>query len=260
VKKRVAIGVGIALVVGIAVAVWLLLSRLDSLVARVIEAQGSRIAGSAVRVGSVHIDLREGRGTIRGLRVANPPGFSSGDAFELGEIALDIDTRSLGGRPIAIDELRVEEPVAHFEVDAKGRSNFEVLRQHAESASAGEAAAPGPAEPASGESTRLRIGRFALEGGRVRADVSALDPKREPIEAPLPPIRLRDVGGPRGATPGEIGKTLLTAFTGSVVRTVAGSQLGSLLERQIGGEAGKAASGLLKHLLDQPRGQGADAP
>lgn len=257
-KKRIAIGVGIALVVGIAVAVWLVLSRLDSLVASVIETQGSRIAGSPVHVGAVHIDLREGRGTIRGLRVANPPGFSSGDAFELGEISLDLDTRSLGGTPIAIDELRIEEPVAHFEVDAKGRSNFEVLRQHAASVSAGQGAAP--AESGPGESTRLRIGRFALEGGRVQADVSALDPKRQPIEAPLPPIRLRDVGGPKGATPGEIGKTLFTAFAGSVVRTVAGSQVGGLLEKQIGGEAGKAASGLLQQLLERPRGQGTGTP
>ena len=74
--KKILIGVFVALLLGAGAALWFLSSRLDSLVAGLIEQYGSQIVGTPVRVGSVAIDLRAGRGTIRGLRVANPEGYS----------------------------------------------------------------------------------------------------------------------------------------------------------------------------------------
>ncbi len=251
--KRVLLGGVLLVVLALGVAAWLLLSRLDSLVASVIEDTGSEIAGTAVRVGSVEIDLRAGRGTIRGLRVANPEGFSSGDAFRLGEIVLDLDPATVTGSPVVIDELRVNAPEASFEVDGQGRSNFAVLKANVERHSARGAGSGGqagtPEEPEA-EGPRIRIDAFAFEKGAVRADLSALDPEAKPLEATLPTLKLREVGGSAGGTPDEIGKALLGAFTAVVVRTVAADQAGRRLEKAIGGEAGKEAGDLLKRLFD----------
>ena len=75
-KTRIAIIAGAGLLFLAAVAVYLLLSNLDSLVERGIEKFGSEAAGTKVSVDRVAIDLRQGRGSILGLTVANPPGFS----------------------------------------------------------------------------------------------------------------------------------------------------------------------------------------
>jgi hypothetical protein len=61
--------------------------------------EGTEIVGTRVRVDSVDIELAAGRGTIRGVRVANPEGYSDADAISLAEIELAIDARSLREQP-----------------------------------------------------------------------------------------------------------------------------------------------------------------
>jgi len=243
--KKVLIGVAVLLVVVIGAAVWFVTQRLDSFVASLIEQQGTAITGTAVRVGGVDIDLRAGRGSIRGLRVANPSGYSGSEAFTLGEITLDIDLASITSSPIGIDELVVGAPEANFEVDARGRSNFQVIKSNVDRYTAGSGAAEEPTT-AAGEPMRLRISRFRFEDGRVRADISALDVERDSFDAKLPSLRLGDVSG----TPGEIGKTVITAFTTQVAKTVAAQQGSRYLEDRIGGEAGKAVGETLRRFLE----------
>ena len=55
-----------------------------------------------MRVDSVDIELAAGKGTIRGVRVANPEGYSSDDAIALAEIELAIDARSVGEQPFRV--------------------------------------------------------------------------------------------------------------------------------------------------------------
>lgn len=242
VKRILIVGI-LVLVTAVAVAAWFLLANLDSLVASAIEDEGSRVVGTSVRVGSVSIDVRGGSGTIRGLRVANPAGFSRGDAFTLGEITLVLDTGSLTSSPVVVERIRVAEPSANYEVDSVGRSNFGTLKSNVEKYNAGAA-------PAEGEPLKLVIRDFAFEKGVVRADFTAVDANQAPLQAELPTVRRKNLGAPSGASADRISKELLGAFTNAVVRAVSASQAASQLERKIGGDAGKAAGGLLKKIMD----------
>ena len=249
--KRILAVAGVVLVLAVAGIAWFVLTRLDSMVAQLIETHGSQATGTSVRVGSVSIDLRRGRGTIRGLRVGNPQGYSRGDAFQLGEITLDIDLGSVQSSPIVIDELTVRAPKASYEVDAKGRSNFDAIKANLD-----RGAGAAPAETSGGESLppRIAIKRFVFQKGSVSADFRAVDPKREKLEAELPPVRLQNVGGSKGGTPGELGKTIAGAFTRAVAKTVAANEAGRATEKavgdKLGGEAGKAAGDLMKKIMD----------
>lgn len=249
--KRILVVAGVVVVLAVAAVAWFVLTRLDSLVAQAIETYGSQAVGTSVRVGSVSIDLGKGRGTIRGLRVANPEGFSRGDAFQLGEIILDIELASLNASPIVIDELTVDGPEARYEVDARGRSNFDAIKANLDK---GSSAAP--AEPKEGAAAppRIAIKRFAFQEGAVQADFRAVDPQREVLEAQLPAVRLQNVGGSRGGTPAELGKTIAGAFTRSVAKTVAAHEAGRAAEKavgeKLGDDAGRAAGGLLKKIMD----------
>ena len=249
-KRILAVG-AVLLVLAVAAIAWFLSTRLDSLVAQLIETHGSQATGTAVRVGSVSIDVTGGRGTIRGLRVANPKGYSRGDAFQLGEITLAIDLGSVRSNPIVIDELTVSAPKASYEVDASGRSNFDAIKANLDRGSSGAApdASEGDAPP-----PRIAIKRFAFQEGTVSADFSDVDPKRPKLEAALPSLRLQNVGGSKGGTPAELGKTIAGAFTRAVGKTVAANEAGRATEKavgdKLGGEAGKAAGDLMKKIMD----------
>ncbi len=235
-----AISVGIAILVAAgAYLVW----SLDARVARAIEAHGTRIVGTKVHVDSVDLDLRAGRGTIHGVRVANPDGYSSGDAISLVAIELAIDASSIGSQPLRVTRVRVGDSVVNFELRADGGSNIEHIRRHisGESAGATEEPAP-PVDP-----QRFAIGDFAFAGGEiflVRPGVEV------PERVHMPGLEMRDVGGGDGATGGEVGKQIARAFTRRVVAATAGHQLGRAVEKELGETAGEAAESILRQVLD----------
>jgi hypothetical protein len=235
-----AVAVGIALLVG---AGAYLLWSLDARVARAIEEQGTRIVGTRVRVDSVHIELAAGRGTIRGVRIANPEGFSAADAISLAEIELAIDARSLRERPFRITQVRVGDSVVHFEISEDGASNIGRITRNVARSSGERAGGPAPR----GQPMRFAIGEFAFAGGEIfLARPGAVD--RERVH--LPDLALRDLGGANGATGGEIGEQIARAFMRRVIATTAGHQLGRAVEKELGEAAGDVAESILRNVLD----------
>ena len=234
----VAVALGIAALIGAgAYFLW----SLDARVARAIEAEGTQIVGTRVRVHSVHISLAKGRGTIRGVRVANPDGYSDADAISLAEIELAIDARSLREQPFRITRVRVGDSVVNFEVHADGGSNIAQIAQHISHGSDSEKPQP------RGEPQRLAIGEFAFAGG----EILLAHPGAEGTErVDLPGLELRDLGGQRGATGGEIGEQIARAFTRRVLAATAGHQVGRAVEKELGGAAGDAAETILRHVLE----------
>lgn len=249
--KKFAIAIGVLFVLVLAViggGVYYTLSSLDGLVKSAIEKYGSEMTGCRVRVGSVEILLMEGSGTIRNLRVANPSGFSDADAFELGEITLDIDVESLTKSPIVLDRIVIAKPQVVFEVDANGQTNIQAIQKNLErySPPSGSTSSSG-GEAGAGTDVKLRITRFRFDEGRVAADTSAVGGKK--YELALPAIDRKDVGGRSGATGAEIGQEIMTAYSTRIAKVVASQQLDRLLDEKVGGEEGEAAKKLLKKFM-----------
>jgi hypothetical protein len=124
------------LVIGIAGAVYYVMTNLDSIVKGAIEKYGSEAAKTAVRVSSVSIRLTEGKGEISGLTVANPHGFSSPNVFRLGKISVKIDTRSVTSSPIVIDEIHISSPQVVYEMNQVLASNILVLKKNIQESAA----------------------------------------------------------------------------------------------------------------------------
>jgi len=255
-KKWVAI-IGLLVIVALAVGVFTLLRSLDAIVEAAIETYGSEITGTAVRVGSVEILLTKGRGTIRDLTIANPSGFSSDSAFSLGEIILGIEPNSVTENLVVIDEVTVRAPRVTYELDAHLGSNIQTILDNIEryagssgssSGGGGDGGATGSAE---GPDIRLAVKRFTFEKGRVEADARAVG--GEVLKVELPPLSMQNLGGSRGAPPGDIGSEVLEAYTRVIVKTVgkqqAKKQLDKVIDDRLEGEEGKAAKKLLRGLL-----------
>jgi hypothetical protein len=246
--KRILIGVVALAVVGLGVALYLLISNLDSIVEGAIEQYGSELAGTAVRVASVSIEITAGKGTIRGLTIDNPRGFESDHAFRLAEITLDIDAGSIQTRePVIIDAIVIRAPEVTYELNASGQSNIQIIRGNLERAP-DSGGAEDTSDQGAGEATRVAIKRLVFEQGKVRVQTSAVGGVHATVA--LPALRMSNLGGTRGATGAELGKTVLSAYTRQVLKAVATDQLDRVIDNKLGDAAGEASKKLLRGLLE----------
>jgi len=205
--KKLLIALGVIIIV-IAVALYLVIGNLDTIVKKAIEHFGSEVTQTAVRVKKVHIDLAKGSGGIYGLTVANPKGFSGKPAISLGEASIQLDLNALGKDLVVIDRVNVSKPEVNYEMDAKRQGNLNALYSNiSKSLPAGgkqktESGGAGP---------KLIIRKMDFNGGAISALIIPLNNKTYP--AKLPPIHMTNLGAPKGATGGEIAKEVLSRLT-----------------------------------------------
>ncbi len=230
------------LLVVAAVGVAYLLLSLDARVARAIEDSVSRSLGAEASVAGVDLTLTEGRGTIRGLTVANPEGFSDADLFRFDEIDLRIDAASVGEQPFRVTAVRIGESTVRFEVTESGDSNIEHVVHHL------SAHKPKDDETQSGgEPQRVAIEALRFDGGEILVWREGDD---EPETVKLPPLEMSDLGGEDGATGGELSREIARVFTRRVVAATAGHELGRAVGKELGDTAGEVAESILRNILD----------
>jgi hypothetical protein len=247
----------LTLVVVIAVIVvggiYYLSTNLDPLVKNAIEKYGAQSLGVPVTVSGVSIAPGSGEGTIRGLRVANPPGFSDQAVFELDQITVRVDITSVTGNPVLIEEIRIVGPRVNVEANSGGGINMDVIRRNAQKGASAEPSPPAPADtPSSADEAsalRLRIARFIFEQGVVVGDLSQTGGKQ--YQADLPELRLSNLGGDAGATPSQISQEITSAVTSAVSKVIAQQGVSELIDRNLKGKDAEAAKGLLKGILNK---------
>lgn len=231
-KKALLIAVAI-LLVGAGLIVWRVLANLDAIVASLIESEGSKALGTSVAVSGVDIDLRGGGAAIAGLTVANPPGWTAPNAFELDRVAVDIDLASLKTPVIVLREIDIAETRVAYEMRANGANNLQELLDGIES---GTETAPEEKE-AGGSDMLLRIDSLKFAGLKATARVE--DP-REPgtvkeEQLTLPALDMTQVGGEGGAPP----QTIAAQIGGQMAREVIGAAAKKGLTELLKDEAGK---------------------
>ncbi|MFO7915154.1 MAG: hypothetical protein R6U43_05630 [Candidatus Krumholzibacteriales bacterium] len=232
------------IVVVIAAGIWLLFSNLNSMVAGMIEKYGSEATQTSVTVSEVDISISDSKGSIKGLNVANPEGFAGASAFDMDNITLDINVESLRSSPMIMEEIRVMAPVVYAEFTGGGSSNINQLRGNVEEYTAGK----GDEAETEKEQKRLIIRKFIFEEGEIEVDATALGAGKRTVT--LPEIRMTDIGGEEGATPGEIAAIILKSVAGKAVSQVANSELKSIIEKNLGGEGAEKAKELINKALD----------
>jgi len=206
--KKVVLGAILVLLITIGFGVYYLLSNLDSLVKSAIETYGSEATQTSVRVDNVKIVLQDGSGAIRGLTIGNPKGFATPNAFSLGEIATQIDLKSLSEDVPVIEHITIRAPEVFFELNEKGQNNLDKLKSNlqagASTSSSSSSAKSGGSEP------KLIIRKLIFSGGNIHARVVPTD---KDYELKLPNIQMNDLGGKTGATPSQIASQALKVLT-----------------------------------------------
>jgi len=237
-KYRLIVALAVIIIAAIA-GIFFFVANVDSLVKRAIEKYGSRATATEVTVASVRIGLREGSGSIAGLSIGNPEGFSTPGAFSLGELSIKLDTSTLTKDLVVIEQIKVSAPRVVYEINRAGKANLNAIR---DSLSAyGKSGEPGRAEK-KGKGKRLVIRRLIIEEGEMEAHL-ALKPGK-PLRVKVGRMELHNVGGRGGSTPGEIAvqaiRPLVEGAIKAAGRTGVKSYLEDVVEEGIG-ERGREA-------------------
>ena len=197
--KKLAIGIVVLLAV-IGISLVFIGTRIDGIVASVIEEEGSAATQTDVSVGSVSLSLQNAAGSLSGLTIANPEGFA-GNAIEMDDFFVSLDPESLRGDTIVIPELTVSG--ARIAVTQQGtRNNLDEILGNIRQLGGNDRSDDGD-----GPDIRVVIERFVLEDAMATVDLPSMD---EPKQIELPMIELNGIGrGNGGATSAEVSRALL---------------------------------------------------
>ncbi|WP_405235019.1 DUF748 domain-containing protein [Lentisalinibacter orientalis] len=205
-----------AIVVVIAAGLVYVYTQLDTIVAGLIEEQGSAATGTPVRVSGVSIDLGEARAEIAGLTVGNPEGYG-GDAMSLGRFVIRIDPATVTENTIVLKEVTVSGATVNLIQRATG-SNLRELMKTLESAGGGQHQAD-----EAGPGRKLIIERFVLEDASASVSLPDLDEQRS---VDIPRIQLTDIGrASGGATGTEVARQVLEPVIERVLQSAATESL-----------------------------------
>jgi len=212
----------------LAIIVWQVAANLDSIVAGVIEDEGSQALKTDVRVSGVSIDLKAGKAGIAGLTIANPDGYSSAKLFDLEGIEVDLDLSSLSDDVLIIESIRIQNPKVNFEVDKAGENNMQTLLNNIES----EASEGGDA--AEGEALKMIITKLEFSGGQLRA-TSELKPGEE-LDLKLGAIKMSNIGKPEGGVTADVvAQEITSELAGVILTAVAKAGITKTIEKKTKG-------------------------
>jgi uncharacterized protein involved in outer membrane biogenesis len=218
------------------------------------EKYGTEATQAEVKVGGVKIGLRDGSGQITNVTIGNPKGFTTPQAFSLGEVKLVVDPATVTKDVITIKEVLIDKPQVTYEPNLAGGGNLEAIQKNvsAYAAKMGGSGSSGTPSTASSSGSKPEkkfiIERVTIQGGQVSIKSPAL--AQANASTALPAINLRDIGKAKGgATPAEISNEIIGAISQQAARAAA-SNLGGVLQGLQGGGGAGGAGGA----ADQLRG------
>ena len=116
----------VALIVIAALAALGLSFTMDSIIESNIESTTGTMLDTSVEVNNVSVSILDGTGTIDGITIHNPDGFSDKPALELQQISLALDPYSILSDTVVVKRVEIEDPQVYYEQKVSG-SNLDAL-------------------------------------------------------------------------------------------------------------------------------------
>ena len=212
--------------------VYFFAPSLETIVQKIVHKYGSEITGTDVNLQGFELGLTTGEGRISKIIVGNPKDYTTKNLFELGEIYVKVDIKSLTSDTIVIENVEVSKPVISYEMLSLTRNNIsDVLdnikkntakttqQEEAETTKAKES------DSAAGAGKKVIIKKLTVKDG----EINAVAVKDSSVSVKLPTITMTDIGADKKGEPISatiskiIGKILDTAS-----KTVVSSKISDL--------------------------------
>jgi len=219
---------------------------LGSIVKAGVNRFGPKITGTNVELASAEISPLNGHGTLRGITVGNPPGWSNANAFYLGKVHVEMRPFSVFGDHIVIDEISIDQPEFLYETKIVS-SNIGDLLKAVEAATGNKSA---EATAKNGQPVKFEVKHFRMQGGKVMLGVGVAA-----LPLPMPPIELHNLGTDEGGiTSSQLAFAIMRSVTTGIVGTTiqAAGKIGGTMGAAAGDAAKKAGEGL-KSLFERKK-------
>jgi hypothetical protein len=188
---------------------------LDTIVGKGIEAGCTKALGVETSVGLVRVGLLTGTFSIRGLRIANPPGFETDHFFSLDRLHFEVPPKSLREETIVVRLLELDGVDVSLETVDK-KANYEVildnLNRFSKTGSADSSAKKSAGEEEEG-SKKLVIQEAVIRDIDARIDLGKVKGASDRVAVEIPEIRLRPNSktGSAEASVAELTQVIVTA-------------------------------------------------
>jgi len=222
--KKLIIRLAIGLVVLMVIAIVVLGLFLDSAIKHGVETFGPKFTKVDIKLNSVSLSLLSGSGSIKGLVVGNPEGFSTPSAISVGSASLSLKPGSLLSDKIVIKSIKVEAPEITYETTLK-KNNLSTILANVQEATGGQQESGKPSQPSqpaeSKPPKKLQVDEFVITGGKLRVSVTGMGGAAAAV--PLPDIRLENLGsGPEGITAAELTGKVIGAIEKNAASVASG--------------------------------------
>ena len=203
------IGYSVAVLLVLAIGLYVTMHFfLGGIVKSAVNRIGPRITQTKVELQAANISPLSGIGTLSGLSVGNPTGWSQTDAFRLGKVHINLEPFSLMKDHIVINELTIDEPEFFYETKVVA-SNIGDLLKNVEQAVGGK----DTPKTAGEKPVKLVVKKLTLKDGRVTIGAAG-----QVVTVPLPPIDMTDIGVKEGGvTPAQLGVAIMRHVTPTII-------------------------------------------
>ena len=192
----------------IAAAVFFLVSSFDSWIKSSVEKNISRLTGSVVSVEDVDISIISGKGSLTGLRISNPEGFSEGAALLVDRIQFEIHLDDISINLVPVKLIHANGAEILLEKNSEGQLNYQVFSSSLKGVS-GEEESFGPIW-----NPGIKITEFILDESKVNLTGFGANSRSMSI----PALRMKDIGEPAGIPAEKIGEEILSEVFSEVIR------------------------------------------
>ena len=171
---------------------------------------GPSLTQTKVVLDGANISPLSGMGTLSGLSVGNPAGWSPVDAFRLGKVHVSMEPFSLMKETIIINEIVVEQPEFFYETKIVSSNVSDLMKNIEQSMGSGKAAEP---KTKDGKPIKMIVRKLVLKAGRVTLGVGG-----QAMTIQLPEIDMTDVGVKEGGiTPAQLSVAVMRHITPQIV-------------------------------------------
>lgn len=226
-KRYIVLGV----VVAALAAAYYFTPSLETVVKKVVHKYGSEITGTDVNLNGFKLALTSGEGKINQITVANPKGYASPYIFNLDEISVKVDIKSLTSDTIVIEKIAVNKPVITYEMLSLTQNNInEIQKNVAKNTASAEKeeqkdSVSKKEDKAAGPSKKVIIKELVVADGQIQA-VANINGKANNLNVNLPTIIMKNIGGEKkGTSVAESISKILNTILSTASKTVVESQL-----------------------------------
>lgn len=175
---------------------------------------GPKLTQTKVELAGATLSPLTGSGTLTGLAVDNPKGWTEGRAFYLGKVSIDLEPRSLLTDRFVINELIIDQPEFAYETKIFSSNIKDLLKNIEQFTGSGKTE-----ETKDGKPIKFVVKKFRMTNGKATVGAAGAA-----VQVPLPVLSLDNLGVPDGVTPDQLAGIVMRQVLGSIV-TAAGQEL-----------------------------------